>query len=291
MAQLEEPLLESAPLAWRLAPQLCRRVPETGESCAWYHGTWQVLRALDLVSTLRHHAHFYMRTLGGLARAGSFPRVLVSATADYSLPAHVIEAYRARQGRLELSVIDQCETPLALTRWYAERIGFEVATQRSSIFEYRAANPYDAICSHSFIGYFPKAGRPEVLSRWHSLLRPGGKLLTVNRIRNNAGDALVRSAPERIEVFSRTARDRARQTGGLAGIEPEAIAHAARVYAQHQAVVYPVADDELTGLFENSGFLTEQVLIEDTPLSGHAALNTPAASATARYAHVVATRL
>jgi len=88
---LDEPVLESAPLARRLAAEMCGRDPDTGESCAWNHGFWQYLRALELVTTPAHHADCFKRGFDQVdARA---PRVLISAAADYSMLVQVLRAW------------------------------------------------------------------------------------------------------------------------------------------------------------------------------------------------------
>ncbi len=98
-----EPLLESAPIARDLAAAHCRLVPATGTDCAWYHGFWQDLRLLGLTKTSGGQAAFLVETLRGLARTSDHPRVLVSGSADYSMPAHALWAYRAESAPLEKS--------------------------------------------------------------------------------------------------------------------------------------------------------------------------------------------
>jgi len=44
----DEPLAESAPVAWALAPSLCAGDPASHGSCLWYHRIWQYLRLLDI---------------------------------------------------------------------------------------------------------------------------------------------------------------------------------------------------------------------------------------------------
>ena len=56
---VDEPIASTAALALRLASTLCHKDPATGESCAWYHGPWQLLRLLGLVMTPARHADFY----------------------------------------------------------------------------------------------------------------------------------------------------------------------------------------------------------------------------------------
>src|SRR5262245_36311726 len=102
----QEPLELSAPLARRLAPQLCHKDPASGESCAWQHGLWQYLRILGMNHSPRAHAAFLLEALAATARPGM--RVLVSGAADYSMLAHVLAATRAA----EVTVLDVCETPL-----------------------------------------------------------------------------------------------------------------------------------------------------------------------------------
>src|SRR3546814_6710778 len=56
---------------------------------------------------------------------------------------------------------------------------------------------FDAIVTHSFLGSFPAEARPVLARRWFALLRPGGRLLTINRVRGrDAAAAVPFSAPE-----------------------------------------------------------------------------------------------
>ena len=119
MAKIEEPLIESAPLAWRLAPQLCRKDPATGENCAWYHGMWQVLRLMELASSAAQRVEFYRDAIQGSCAGTQTPRILISGAADYAMLAVVIAAFDDRGATPAITVIDHCETPLHLSRWYA----------------------------------------------------------------------------------------------------------------------------------------------------------------------------
>ena len=48
----EEPLDESAPLAWEEAPRLCYRDPRSPDGCEAYHRVWQYLRLFGLVGSM-----------------------------------------------------------------------------------------------------------------------------------------------------------------------------------------------------------------------------------------------
>ena len=47
----DEPLEDSAPVAWALAPQSCAGDPTSPDSCLWYHRVWQYLRLLGIFAT------------------------------------------------------------------------------------------------------------------------------------------------------------------------------------------------------------------------------------------------
>lgn len=43
--------------------------------------------------------------------------MLISGTADYSMLAHLLQAYRNVEAAVHVTVLDRCETPLYLCRW------------------------------------------------------------------------------------------------------------------------------------------------------------------------------
>src|SRR6185369_15056274 len=117
MPAANEPLLESAPLARELAREMCHIDPVTGESCAWLHGFWQYIRLLGLGSTPTQNEEFFAAAIGTATAAVPAPRILVSGAADYSMLSVVLGACAGRDVRPQITVMDQCETPLALNRW------------------------------------------------------------------------------------------------------------------------------------------------------------------------------
>ena len=58
---LEEPLVLSADLVHGVAPVLCTSDHVDSFGCEWYHGTWQYLRLLNMVSTPTWHSQFYTK--------------------------------------------------------------------------------------------------------------------------------------------------------------------------------------------------------------------------------------
>jgi len=286
-----EPLPESAPLARELATAHCRPVPATGEDCAWYHGFWQYLRLMGLTKTSGGQAAFLVETLRGLARTSDFPRVLVSGSADYSMPAHALWAYRAEGAPLRLAVLDRCETPLALSRWYAERQGATVITQCADVLEYEGAEPVDVVFTNSFLGSFDPASRPRLVAAWRRMLRPGGALLFSNRLRPRAAAAVLGFDAEQARVFAETARREAESLRATLGLDPDDAARRAQVYAERYRS-HPVRSvEEIAGLLEAGGFAVDHLEVTTNPgREGRGPVSGPSMAERADYARVIATR-
>ncbi len=85
---LHEPLQESAPLMWRQAQQSC------GPQCRSYHGVWQYLRMLGVITSIRGDGAYFIDAVRRLAREGELKRVLISGAADYGTLAHVLAGCR-----------------------------------------------------------------------------------------------------------------------------------------------------------------------------------------------------
>jgi SAM-dependent methyltransferase len=288
---VEEPLAESAPLAHRLAQTHCRPLPVTGEDCAWYHGFWQYLRIMGITKTSGGQAAFLVEQLRGLARGGQSPRVLVSGSADYSMPAHALGAYRAEGAPLRLAVLDRCETPLALSRWYAERHGATVTTHCVDVLEHEAAEPIDVVFTNSFLGSFDPASRPRLVTAWRRMLRPGGALLFTNRLRPRAGVEALGFDAEQARGFVKAARREAVRRLADLGLEPDEAARRAQAYAERYRS-HPVRSvEEIAGLLEAGGFTVDRLEVATNPgREATGPVSGPSMAERADYARVVATR-
>ncbi len=288
----DEPLSISAPLALEWSRHLCDHLDEDGQNCAWFHGTWQYLRLLDItdsshslfMTTPRDHAVFYFEALRPLIRRG-MRRVLVSGCADYAMPAYVIWAFAAEQVEADLTVVDICRTPLRLSEWYAERVGARLKTVIADILAYRSSSSFDIICTHSFFSNFSPSTRRALLEQWRSLLAPDGCVITVHRIRSGAAKTNHFKEARRQDFRSLAEREAERARDRLS-IDPKEFAAMAATYAAARSGRYSVGStEEFRALFESCGFRIE--LLEVGPLAGRA---TGAISEDARYAKVVAVR-
>jgi SAM-dependent methyltransferase len=284
---VDEPLDESAPLALKWAPAMCRKDPATGESCAWNHGPWQFLRLAGLAMTPAYQADFYRDAIARAASRGSVARVLVSAAADYSMLAHALAFIRELGVEPEVTVVDLCETPLALNRWYAERAGATVRTFRSDILEYRDERPFDLVCTHSFLGRFTRGERPRLLARWRELLRPGGAVVTVNRVQDAER---VRFDERQARAFRDAVLRAAERLRGTAGYDAAELARQLEDYARHPASNPLRSRGEFLEPFERTRFEIERISWAPIAFGARRDLSGPRVPGDAEYGRIVALR-
>ena len=251
-----EPLAESAPIAWAEAPRRCYHDPQTGDTCLWYHRVWQYLRLLGVISSVRTNTNFLTRTFRDRARTGRHPRVLVSATADYSMLAHLKSAYDQEGAVLEVTVVDRCETSLMLNRWYADRYHVALGTASGDVLDYAPERPIDLICTHNFLGRFDTASRGRLIAHWHALLRPAGLVVTTQRIRPDR-HAHSHYTAEEARALSEQVTASARAFRPRLDIDPDELGRAVYEYAIRKGAHAIRTTEEITDLFEAAGFEVE----------------------------------
>jgi hypothetical protein len=288
---IEEPLALSAPLAWRLAPQLCNKNSAGGSDCSAAHAIWQYLRLLGLIGSLDARADFYWRSFAQVTGSGAAPRILISGTADYGMLAHAIATFRSRGVEPCITVIDLCETPLALNRWYAERVACRIETCRADIFSYENSAPFDAVCTDSFIGRFPHAQWPRLCAKWHDLLRVGGIFITDNRLRPSNTDERLTFSPEKVSAFTAAVLRAASAAAATLDVDPPALSRKAEQYARSH-FAYPMRSPEQLGsLLEQAGFRIEHLAVDTVTADTSAGLSGPSVRGGGQFVRTVASRL
>jgi len=278
----DEALEEAARLAREQAPALCRRDAASANSCDWHHGLWPTLRLLGLVTAPALHGDFLRTALAGVA--GERPRVLLSGAADHALLAQALAAFGAR--RPGITVLDICDTPLALNRWYAERLGTSVDTRRANILEFEAAQPFDAVCTHAFLGNFDTAQRVALAAKWHALLRPGGKVVTVNRLRPGLEAQWIAFSVEQVWAYRARVEDAAKERA----LQLPRLGQAAEAYASRQSVFPLGSATQLRALFEGAGFHIEQLSVATLPAAVRQQVSAPTVPGGDSYAQLIAVR-
>ena len=246
----DEPLHESAPVAWTLAATHCAGGPHAAGTCVWYHRVWQYLRLLDIITSIRTNTPFRLGTLQRLAP--SHPRVLISGSADYAMLAHLREAYGARP--LDVTMLDRCAAPVAVNQWYADRYGMAITPVCGDALAVETDRPFDLVCTHNFVGRFDPPSRQRLIDRWHSVLRPGGVVVTTQRVRpgerglhSSYSDAAARALAETIVASAKT-------YAGPLGVPLDELADATYEYARRKKAYAITSAAEIIDAFERAGF-------------------------------------
>lgn len=181
IAELDEPLRDSARINYRTALELCAD-NILGVDCCAYHAIWQYLRLADVARAVRVDGPLFVDAAERFARAGRLNRVLVSGTADYSMLAHLAHGAARAGRRPQFDVLDTCATTLSMNSWYARVRKLDVRVIQDSVHDFEPDEQYDLICTHSFLPWHPAERRPALFQRWGSWLVPGGHLCFSNRV-------------------------------------------------------------------------------------------------------------
>ena len=290
-SELEEPVVTTAPIARMLASVLCRADRPSTEDCFWLHGPWQYLRIFGMAPTPQRNAEFFLDSLGTLARDRRHPRVLVSATCDYSMLAHLLRAYRSENASAEVTVVDLCETPLFLCKWYAKMVSQTIETHASGILDWKCVKPFDVICTDSFLSRFPPSMKKNLISKWRDLLRPGGKVVTATRIEPSWSEDSIRYTPNQKDAFRNRVYEQARRWRDFLGIDPDEMAKDARLFAERARNYSVRSREELVELFEGGGFAFDRLDLTELRGYVHPRRSEPGTHRSATYAQIVASRL
>jgi len=223
--------------------------------CAWYHASWPTLRLLGVFDSPGSDDDFLLPALAAeLARGAS--RILVSGCADAAILARIAACLDASRPP-ELVIIDRCRTPLELCRGYALRHGLQAELVRGDILEYRAA-PFDLVCTHSFIGFFDAAQRDELARAWWRLLRPGGCVVTAQRIRPGAAPGQLGYGEAEALALAEDAVRRAHERGAGLGISGEEARDCAEAWTRNFRMHAIRSELELRTPFLDAGFVLER---------------------------------
>lgn len=263
--ELEEPMIATAPVAHEMAAVLCQGDHVCPEDCSWYHGVWQYLRIFNMVSTPTWHTKFYLDALQRLAARDQEVSILISGTADYSMLAHVLWAFRSSAKRPRVTVLDLCETPLFLCKWYGKTVGERIETVARDIMSYSPERPFDAIVTDAFLTRFSPVERPDVARHWHDILRPGGEIITTIRIEPGLSRAFIQATPEQADAFRRRALQEARRWHGFLAHPPEYIANRAQRYAERMTSYSMPSEGEARALLESVGFVVSEIQTVEVP--------------------------
>ncbi|MEX2276434.1 MAG: class I SAM-dependent methyltransferase [Cucumibacter sp.] len=207
--------------AGRLQEDLSLNLERVGEiarrlcvDCADYHVVGVANRATQLHASIdgdrTEYIELVARTLSG--RASNFDRldVLIAGALDTGLLATAARGAEAAGSdilaRTRFKVIDRCGTPLELCRLYGERNGVAVTVGRVDVIAPTENLTADLICVHSLFRFLPPPTHVDVLKRFASWLKPGGRIVFSISIVRPDSPARLAGALGRIETMREAAR-------------------------------------------------------------------------------------
>jgi 2-polyprenyl-3-methyl-5-hydroxy-6-metoxy-1,4-benzoquinol methylase len=236
---------------------------ETPVYCDWYHGTWQILRLLNMVAVPKWYP-FYRDTLADALTRVKRPNVLISAAADYGMLCTLHQAIEYAGVEADITLIDICQSPLQSSQWYAARNGVSL--------EYRCDNllsssipeqGYDLVVTDEFLTVLKDPDKPTIVKQWRRILKPGGRLVTTAMLGKP-------TTMELRESFAAKARKRLSQYGPQffpnysTELEEKLIANCERFASFHTR--HMLRDvEQIRELFTDAGFKFQVLSEVETP--------------------------
>jgi ubiquinone/menaquinone biosynthesis C-methylase UbiE len=225
--------------------------------CNWYHGAWQYLRLIGLVSTPKWHENFYQNSLDTSLHKCEKAVVLISGTADYGILEQLYNT-RCINNISDVTVMDICESPLKICRWYHEKFGpsdvnFN-AVKRDIMNNMTAENSQDIIITDAFLSRFSRDKRVTIVNQWFRILKPGGHVITTLRVEETLSGKITSSKND-VQKFIKRSESHIRRVGTIFSYLNDKIISKAKNYAEN-ITSSPVNNteeiQELFSSFENS---------------------------------------
>jgi len=232
--------------------------------CDWYHGTWQILRLLNMVAVPKWYP-FYRDTLADALTRVKRPNVFISAAADYGMLCTLHQAIEYAGVEADITLIDICQSPLQSSEWYAARNGVSsLNTKADNLLSSRIPeNGYDLVVTDEFLTVLKDPDKPTIVKQWRRILKPGGFLVTTAMLGKP-------TTMELRESYAAKSRERLRQYGPQffpnysTELEERLIANCERFASFHTR--HMLRDvEQIRGLFTDAGFKFQVLSEVETP--------------------------
>lgn len=188
--------MESADVMDRISSQFCRDTECNDErmksasgidNCEWYHSGWLYCRMAGIIISKdfledKYREFFYERVEKNKIN------VLICGFADYAILNNIISVIpEALKKNVYFTLIDICQSPIELCKWYVNKVYSDFKDQISYIKADATSIPiedgkFDLITSYSFLTRMSKQLMKKVINEWHRLLSDDGIILTTVRI-------------------------------------------------------------------------------------------------------------
>jgi hypothetical protein len=174
-----EDLSANLALTARLAPACCT-------VCQGYHLRYVASRLTDAKTPINHDRRQLAEVVGRYAAARPGPtHVLIAGAADTGILAtcaHGVAAAGLGAPRVGYTVLDICETPLALCRAFAGRHGLDVQTVVADLRKPETRLAADLVIVHSVLRQIEADFHRPIMEELRSWLGPDGRIVFSNRL-------------------------------------------------------------------------------------------------------------
>lgn len=284
---------KSIELQMSVAAKECERSAVDSRSCRWYHSSWPILRALNVVSTPNWHGNFYTTAIAQYAkRQKGRLHILVSASADATILEH-IEAALGDVSKAVIWLIDLCPTPLDIGRSYARLRKMTIHAVQMDVLcasaEGLPQNFFDIIITDAFITRFSSlVKKKQLMKEWSTALKQGGQLITTCRITGQEKEAGSQSDQQNFKIRTMKVFDEysKRSPSLLKYITKDLVRLCVSNYSKH-IVSYPLSEQALSDLCTKNN-----LVITNQSSSGSITKNNVAGEfKPTTYAQIVATKI
>jgi len=237
------------------SPEIARRhcVGDRGtgrQDCTGYHAVRPLLYSFGLRTSFDTYRDMFAAVCQQGAGPVSSPRVLISGSADFVVPAVVTGALRAIGRQPRVTIVDHCPTPLLMCTDAGARLSMDWETVRRDVRDPRLARGYHLIVSDRLLGFIPRRERAQVVSAWRSQLADDGRVVATVSISpgRDAPDAGDESLVREITTHLAT-----RYGPALPGVSPRDLIDMVHAYNADRRRHRARDMEEILPLFEQCG--------------------------------------
>lgn len=145
-----------------------------------------MLRCLGLSAEPADQASFFNTALTDAIHSGA-RRILICGSSDTAMPDLVLAIAEAVSVPVQLHLLDICPTPGQLALRHLKPKPSSLQVVASDILRWVPSQLFDVIITHSLLGQFSQDARSGLFAKWHQMLQSGGRVITINRLRNESG--------------------------------------------------------------------------------------------------------
>jgi len=234
-------------------------------SCNWYHGSWQYLRLVGLVSTPKWHERFYQDSLNRSLSNEKNASILISGTADYGILEQIYKSEHIKNVS-DVTVMDICESPLYICKWYHDKYAMNIPfinfniIKRDIMNNMIAENSQTVIIADAFLTRFDNISREIIIAQWLRMLKPNGFVITTIRIEKTKS-GMIKASTRDVDKFVKKTEDIVNTKGILFSYLSDTITEKAKKYAK-KIVSNPINNlDDIYKLFKgfDVNFVTAEV--------------------------------